>query len=92
MDARQLAAMNRQADELLGKIQAIEAGLGRIKLLWDELPAVDELEDLSSVAGNIESSLASIPRHVENLPCADDLEDLLASTTAIASNLEAAAE
>jgi hypothetical protein len=62
-----------RARELRQKLNAIEAAMQRIKVLAEDLPTTDELENLADVARDISSHMDNIVQQAEKLPAAKEL-------------------
>jgi hypothetical protein len=65
------------ARELRQELEAIEAAMQRIKILAEELPTADELENLADVVRDISSPLDNIVQQAERLPSPKELRPLL---------------
>jgi hypothetical protein len=60
-----------EARELRQELERIEAAMGRIKALWDQIPSADDLDALGNVVCEIASALDDILEKAGQLPNTD---------------------
>jgi hypothetical protein len=60
-----------EARELRQELERIEAAMGRIKAVWDQIPSADDLDALGDVVCELASAMDDIAEKAGQLPKPD---------------------